>query len=264
MSDTNENEATTPPRSATVQAFLGMLVDQIREHLPPSTRTYKGIRLRGGVWHIRAERIYPNGRIGISAPCRHAPTEPFHDSVIVSHVISTGRLCKACMDRLSYNLAPTTLSEKLALLDTIVEPRSRTIVLTKTMSRAVHRGDSDSVLVLMALGGRVDTPDVMFRAVESGSVDLVRLLAGEGVSVNGDRPNDTPLLSAIQHDHLAMVEALVDLGADRERGNLVSKNAIELARRWNRPDMVAVLERAELRAVATPDAPPAAPKRRRM
>ncbi|NIR44211.1 MAG: tetratricopeptide repeat protein [Gemmatimonadetes bacterium] len=82
---------------------------------------------------------------------------------------------------------------------------------------AVRRGHVDMVRLLIERGARVG-PDDLVRAARSGSVELASLLLEHDLDVNavgGDLGvNDTPLFAAAEKGHRAMVEFLLQRGAD--------------------------------------------------
>ena len=73
-------------------------------------------------------------------------------------------------------------------------------------------------------------------------------LISHGADVNArEEDGETPLMYASLQGHAKVVEALLDAGADKElkanSGDWKGKTALDVAREWNKGDVVAILER---------------------
>jgi hypothetical protein len=88
-------------------------------------------------------------------------------------------------------------------------------------------------------------------AASTGKLSIVKFLVSKRVSLNAQDPNGTTaLMWAVYRNHRDIVEFLVERGANLDLRRDDGDRAEDLARRWNRVDIVRVFEghRAELAA----------------
>ena len=86
------------------------------------------------------------------------------------------------------------------------------------------------------------------RAAASNKIEAVAALISHGADVNARNVYGyTPLMMASYNGHAKVVEALLDAGADKELKDLWGETALDIARRENKGDVVAILERRSAR-----------------
>ena len=78
-------------------------------------------------------------------------------------------------------------------------------------------------------------------------IEAVAALISHGADVNArEVDGETPLMRASINGHAKVVEALLDAGADKElkatSGDYEGNTALDIAREYNRGDVVAILE----------------------
>jgi hypothetical protein len=83
-------------------------------------------------------------------------------------------------------------------------------------------------------------------ASHGGHTELVALLIGKGAELNAaSRPYAfTPLMNAAQNGHTAVVRALLEAGAEVHRETSDARNALSMAQRARKSDVVLLLEAA--------------------
>jgi ankyrin repeat protein len=108
-------------------------------------------------------------------------------------------------------------------------------------------GAQEIVAMLRQAGAKTNLADRLHDAIEAGDLALVRRLLAEGADVNGFDTAffETPLMAALRHRRLEILEALLQAGADpaveaREFDN-AGDTAIVVAARGNSPWAVRVL-----------------------
>ncbi|MCI0358131.1 MAG: ankyrin repeat domain-containing protein [Planctomycetaceae bacterium] len=153
---------------------------------------------------------------------------------------------------------------------------------------ALKHGHRELSQYLLDAGAPLDMREwynetVMTQAARGGDPELIRLLAGRGVSVNSENDYGSPLYTAIWREHPAAVTVLLELGADATRPGLLHRaykqpqviqqllaagadplstnhegqTALEHARKLGQSDVVVQLEKAA-RDRGGPAPPPAA------
>ena len=85
-------------------------------------------------------------------------------------------------------------------------------------------------------------------AAINNKIEAVAALLSPGADVNArGGGGQTPLMKASYRGYAKVVEALLDAGADKElkatSGSWEGETALDIARRYNKGDVVAVLER---------------------
>ena len=85
-------------------------------------------------------------------------------------------------------------------------------------------------------------------AAASNKIEAVAALISHGADVNArNKGGETPLMWASFKGHAKVVEALLDAGADKELkatsgSNWKGNTALDVARKYNKGDVVAILE----------------------
>jgi len=103
---------------------------------------------------------------------------------------------------------------------------------------------------LLAMGARVNQPGwtalhYVASADHPHSLDIARLLLDHHAYIDAESPNkSTPLMLAAQYGSQAMVELLLDAGADVQMRNQLGLTAVDFARRSDRDFMVRILQTA--------------------
>ena len=129
--------------------------------------------------------------------------------------------------------------------------------------KAAFEGDVDTLRRLLAEGAGIDTIGwfgltPLISAVEGGPLDAIRFLLDAGADVNAtDTGGTTPLLQAIDVECDAAsqmqnqaepstdsVELLLEYGADPRRPSRKGETPLEVARRWDAPQLVSILRDA--------------------
>lgn len=102
-----------------------------------------------------------------------------------------------------------------------------------------------ALLVFLAACGTPDLGERLRRAATQGDRRQVQDLIAKGAAVDAaDEDGWTPLLWAAAHGNEDTVGALLDAGADRRAATIRERqNALILAARWNRAEVVATLIR---------------------
>jgi ankyrin repeat protein len=121
--------------------------------------------------------------------------------------------------------------------------------LDRTLVAAVRVGKLDAVRALLDIGASVDDPDgsdttPLERAVLSNQVEFAQLLLAHGANVNHvGQIGMTPLLYAASIDFgdSAMIDLLLKSGAQKEAVTKEGFTALELARKYQHPHLLASL-----------------------
>lgn len=127
-------------------------------------------------------------------------------------------------------------------------------VYDQAMHVAARKGCSELILALLAAGAAVDelnrhsnTP--LHEACAAGQAATVLLLIQRGADVHArDELTKQPLHHALAKGHLGVVQLLMNQGADPHH-NRLGESPMDWARRKNRPELVAAMERFALRQV---------------
>jgi ankyrin repeat protein len=120
------------------------------------------------------------------------------------------------------------------------------------LNRAITEGECEDVRILLdqkiSVDTRYDRMPALMIAYSKGKKDVVALLLQRHVDVNlGMRWNRTPLLAAVQAEHIEIARVLLEHGADwrpaEEAGGTVGDTALSLAQRTEQSEMVKLLKR---------------------
>lgn len=118
------------------------------------------------------------------------------------------------------------------------------------LMHACIKGHLHVVQQLLAMGARVNQPGwtalhYVASADHPHSLDIARLLLDHHAYIDAESPNkSTPLMLAAQYGSQAMVELLLDAGADVQLRNQLGLTAVDFARRSERQFLVTMLDRA--------------------
>lgn len=118
------------------------------------------------------------------------------------------------------------------------------------LMHACIKGHIDVVKQLLALGARVNHPGwtalhYAASADTEHSTAIAQLLLDQHAYIDAESPNkSTPLMLAAQYGSQAMVQLLLDAGADVQARNELGLSAVDFARRSDRAFMVEILEQA--------------------
>jgi ankyrin repeat protein len=108
-------------------------------------------------------------------------------------------------------------------------------------------GSAEIVKLLRAAGAKANVSDQLHKAIEKGDLEAVRRLLAEGADVDGFDTEfyETPLMAALRHRRLEILEALVQAGAnpavEATGFDNAGETAIVVAARTNSPWAVRVL-----------------------
>jgi len=115
---------------------------------------------------------------------------------------------------------------------------------------ACSKGQLDLVRELLSLGARINQPGwtplhYAASADSPHSLAIAQLLLDEHAYIDAESPNgSTPLMLAAQYGSQAMVELLLNAGADVQLRNQLGLTAVDFARRSDRDFMVRILQTA--------------------
>lgn len=115
---------------------------------------------------------------------------------------------------------------------------------------ACIKGQLDLVRELLSLGARINQPGwaplhYAASADAPHSLAIAQLLLDEHAYIDAESPNgSTPLMLAAQYGSQAMVELLLNAGADVQLRNQLGLTAVDFARRSDRDYMVRILQTA--------------------
>jgi len=118
------------------------------------------------------------------------------------------------------------------------------------LMHACIKGHLDVVKQLIALDARINHPGwtplhYAASADHENSVEIAKLLLEHHAYIDAESPNkSTPLMLAAQYGSEAMVQLLLDAGADVQLRNQQGLTAVDFARRSEREFMVQTLEKA--------------------
>lgn len=113
---------------------------------------------------------------------------------------------------------------------------------------ACIKGQLDLVRELLSLGARINQPGwaplhYAASADAPHSLAIAQLLLDEHAYIDAESPNgSTPLMLAAQYGSQAMVELLLNAGADVQLRNQLGLTAVDFARRSDRDFMVRILQ----------------------
>ncbi|MFO1253684.1 MAG: ankyrin repeat domain-containing protein [Inhella sp.] len=110
---------------------------------------------------------------------------------------------------------------------------------------AARIGDFDAMQFMLDIGYNINevnyTGTPLSRAASDGRIEVIHWLLDHGANLNESTLSTNPLFSAISGKHAAAVRLFLDLGVDPERRYPCGRNALDFARTWNDPAIIAEL-----------------------
>ncbi|XP_069129669.1 serine/threonine-protein phosphatase 6 regulatory ankyrin repeat subunit B-like isoform X2 [Argopecten irradians] len=92
--------------------------------------------------------------------------------------------------------------------------------------RAIERGDMDDIQRYLSSGIKVDSATALYKAMESGHVDVVKLLINSGCDINKGIINESPLHHACQLGYVDIILELLSSGVDINRRDQYGMTAV--------------------------------------
>jgi ankyrin repeat protein len=147
----------------------------------------------------------------------------------------------------------------------IANPKTNIEIVDKAgenaMMLAALNGDLDLVKLLIAKEAEVNKKGwaPLHYAAANGHDDIVKLLLDHDAYIDAGSPNGTtPLMMAARGGHISTVKLLLDSGADLNVKNQIGMNALDFAKQYKEPDVVAGLT-ARMQQMQQQGAPAGAP-----
>src|SRR6185503_87426 len=119
---------------------------------------------------------------------------------------------------------------------------------TTALLWAVRRDQPETIDLLLEAGAEVDRRDksgwtALTMAAKLGRETIVRNLLDHGAKPNLDSVAEYPLHAAARANHKAIVELLLDRGADLSITDVEGRTALDMAKQSNSSDLVAILRK---------------------